>query len=89
METANAVCAAMEAHIQREERELLPELRKLLNRHQKHDLVWSTLQAMPLRLLERVMPWLAHHIGALVRSPMRHLKSTVRLGLSTGTVNWV
>jgi hypothetical protein len=36
---------------------------------QQRDMVWRTLRAMPLRLLERVLPWLA---GARCR-PLLHV----------------
>ena len=38
---------------------MLPLLEARLCTRQQRDMVWRTLQAMPLRLLERVLPWLA------------------------------
>ena len=38
---------------------MLPLLEARLCTKQQRDMVWRTLQAMPLRLLERVLPWLA------------------------------
>lgn len=66
---ANDVAAAMKAHLAREEQDVLPALRKHLSRSEKCALVWKSLQALPLRLLERIMPWVALHIGTQVRPP--------------------
>ncbi len=38
---------------------MLPLLEARLCTRQQRDMVWRTLRAMPLRLLERVLPWLA------------------------------
>ena len=46
-------------HMAREEADVLPLLQARLCTKQQRDMVWRTLQAMPLRLLERVLPWLA------------------------------
>ncbi len=46
-------------HMAREEADVLPLLEARLCTKQQRDMVWRTLQAMPLRLLERVLPWLA------------------------------
>ena len=43
----------------REEADFLPLLQARLCTRQQRDMVWRTLHAMPLRLLERVLPWLA------------------------------
>lgn len=64
--TAHEVAAATKAHLDREERELLPALRLHLCTGEKQALVWKSLQALPLRILERIMPWIALHIGPKV-----------------------
>ena len=46
-------------HMAREEADVLPLLEARLCARQQRDMVWRTLRAMPLRLLERVLPWLA------------------------------
>ena len=46
-------------HMAREEADVLPLLEARLCTEQQRNMVWRTLQAMPLRLLERVLPWLA------------------------------
>jgi zinc finger protein-like protein len=63
---ANDVSAAMKAHLAKEEQDVLPALRKQLSRAEKHTVVWKSLQALPLRLLERILPWVALHIGTQV-----------------------
>lgn len=63
---ANDVSAAMKMHLAREEQDVLPALRKHLSRSEKLAIVWKSLQALPLRLLERIMPWVALHIGTQV-----------------------
>jgi hypothetical protein len=55
----DATRAAITDHMAREEADVLPLLRRRLCAKQQRDLVWRTLRAMPLRLLERVLPWLA------------------------------
>ena len=39
--------------------QVLPVLEQHMEVAQQRLIVWHTLRAMPLRLLERVMPWLA------------------------------
>ena len=39
--------------------QVLPVLEEKLGHAEQRSMVWHTLRAMPLRLLERVMPWLA------------------------------
>jgi zinc finger protein-like protein len=50
-------------HTALEEAELLPELRRHLSTDEKFTLVRHSLQTLPLRLLERVVPWLARQVG--------------------------
>ena len=80
---ANDVAAAMKAHLAREEQDVLPALRKHLTRGEKHAMVWKSLQALPLRLLERIMPWVALHIGSQVLKPL--LCSALQLGTRSYT----
>jgi len=55
---AARVCSSMSDHMRREELELFPLLEKELCHTQQRALLWRTLRAMPLRLLEKVMPWI-------------------------------
>lgn len=73
--TAQEVAGATKAHLDREERELLPALRLRLCTDEKHGLVWKSLQALPLRILERMMPWIALHLGPKVWALLRSLLS--------------
>jgi hypothetical protein len=52
----------------REEASLLPMLVAHLCVAEQRTMVWGTLQAMPLRLLERVLPWLAGGLSYLPQS---------------------
>jgi hypothetical protein len=55
--SAEAVHASIQHHMQREEADVFPLLEGHLCEAQQRVLVYRTLRAMPLRLLERVMPW--------------------------------
>eukprot|EP00891_Asterochloris_glomerata_P008539 jgi/Astpho2/8539/Aster-05573 len=57
--TADAVCHSMSRHMAHEEADVLPLLEKHLCAAEQRAMVWRTLRGMPLRLLERVMPWVA------------------------------
>ena len=57
--TADAVCHSMNRHMAHEEADVLPLLEKHLCAAEQRAMVWRTLRGMPLRLLERVMPWVA------------------------------
>lgn len=54
---------SMHAHMSREEREVFPVLMKHLRLSEQRYIVWELVQAMPLRLLERFMPWIATQIS--------------------------
>ena len=56
---AERTCKANDAHMAREESTVLPVLQESLCAAEQRAMVWRTLRAMPLRLLERVLPWLA------------------------------
>ena len=59
VESATAAHAAISDHMSREELEVLPVLMKHLGAAEQRTMMWRSLRAMPLRLLERVMPWVA------------------------------
>jgi zinc finger-like protein len=50
-------------HMSREETDVLPALRQHLSTDEKFTLVRHSLQTLPLRLLERIVPWLAQQVG--------------------------
>lgn len=55
--TAERACGAISAHMAHEEAEVLAGLELSLPPAEQCTMVWHMLCAMPLRLLERVMPW--------------------------------
>lgn len=77
--TAHEVAVATKAHLDREERELLPAMRLRLRTDEKHALVWQSLQALPLRILERIMPWVALHLGSKVWSSQSYIVSSAEV----------
>jgi len=76
--SARRVCAAIAGHMAREEADVLPVLEARLCRQGQRSLVWGTLRAMPLRLLERVAPWLAAR--HLCPEDAKGVIETLRLG---------
>jgi zinc finger protein-like protein len=54
---------SMHAHMSREEEQVFPVLMKKIGATQQRYIVWALVQAMPLRLLERFMPWIATQIS--------------------------
>ncbi|KAF8062684.1 zinc finger protein BRUTUS-like [Scenedesmus sp. PABB004] len=75
--TARDVCDAIGGHMQREERQVLPLLAARLGPDAQRGMVWHTLRAMPLRLLERVLPWL---LSKLSDEDAEGMLSNLRLG---------
>jgi len=61
--SAEAVRLAFDTHMHLEETELLPVLAKHCPRHEQRLIVWNTIRAMPLRLLERVLPWVSSQVS--------------------------
>jgi zinc finger-like protein len=58
-QVADRLARAMSRHMAREETEVLPPLMRSLCLAEQRHMVWRLVRAMPLRLLERVMPWVA------------------------------
>ncbi len=56
---AEGLARAITRHMAREEAEVLPLLSRSLCFPEQRRMIWRILRAMPLRLLERVMPWVA------------------------------
>ena len=50
-------------HMVKEEAEVLPVLMRVLCVAEQRHMVWQVLRAMPLRLLEKVMPGVAGEAG--------------------------
>lgn len=57
-EAADKLSCVMKSHMAEEERNILPILMNSLCVPEQRYLAWRVLCAMPLRLLERVMPWI-------------------------------
>ena len=53
------VISSIKLQMAHEEADVLPLLEKHLCAAEQRAMVWRTLRGMPLRLLERVMPWVA------------------------------
>lgn len=51
------------SHMLREEQEVFPVLQENLGSIEQCLMVWKTIKMMPLRLLERVMPWIASQLS--------------------------
>ncbi|CAD7702179.1 unnamed protein product [Ostreobium quekettii] len=64
-------------HMEKEEAEVLPLLQENLCFAEQCIIVWQTVRMMPLRLLERVMPWL---MGQLSEGDAEELLNTLRIG---------
>ena len=60
---AEGLARAITRHMAREEAEVLPLLSRSLCHAEQRHMIWRILRAMPLRLLERVMPWVAGEQG--------------------------
>lgn len=56
---AQKLSRSMSIHMTREETDVLPILMKTLCQAEQRHIVWKLVQAMPLRLLERFMPWIS------------------------------
>ncbi|KAK9866277.1 hypothetical protein WJX84_001775 [Apatococcus fuscideae] len=76
VDCATAAHAAISDHMSREELEVLPVLMKHLGAAEQRTMMWRSLRAMPLRLLERVMPWVA---GKLSEAEEAELLDNMRL----------
>lgn len=69
-------------HMEREEKEVLPEIEHKLPYHDQCVLVWKTLLAMPLQLLERILPWVA---AELTEEEMGEMLRNMRLAAPSNT----
>lgn len=59
--------------------EVLPILTRSVCMAQQRHMVWRILRAMPLRLLERVMPWVAGEAGGQLRGSCMKLRGSCKL----------
>eukprot|EP00192_Tetraselmis_astigmatica_P000948 CAMPEP_0117679692 /NCGR_PEP_ID=MMETSP0804-20121206/17947_1 /TAXON_ID=1074897 /ORGANISM="Tetraselmis astigmatica, Strain CCMP880" /LENGTH=1249 /DNA_ID=CAMNT_0005489125 /DNA_START=485 /DNA_END=4234 /DNA_ORIENTATION=- len=70
--SAEAVRNSVNAHIEKEEAEVLPVLAEHCSVHEQRLVFWQTIRAMPLRLLERMLPWVASQVSEEQCSQMLH-----------------
>lgn len=77
VDSAEKVKLSLDEHMTREETEIFPLLQQKLCYEQQCTIFWKTLSIMPLRLLERVMPWLA---GRLDEKEYNQFLKFMRLG---------
>jgi hypothetical protein len=82
VDTSRRACGAITSHMQREEAEVLPLLAASLGPAAQRSIVWHTLRAMPLRLLERVLPWLVSEVS---QADADGMMASLRLGAAPGT----
>ncbi|GMH35139.1 hypothetical protein BSKO_03007 [Bryopsis sp. KO-2023] len=76
---AELVKANLGQHMEKEEAEVLPVLQENLCAAEQCIVVWRMLRMMPLRLLERVMPWLS---GSQSEAGAAELLAALRIGAS-------
>eukprot|EP00236_Picocystis_salinarum_P002327 CAMPEP_0183828660 /NCGR_PEP_ID=MMETSP0807_2-20130328/2906_1 /TAXON_ID=88271 /ORGANISM="Picocystis salinarum, Strain CCMP1897" /LENGTH=1161 /DNA_ID=CAMNT_0026073861 /DNA_START=30 /DNA_END=3515 /DNA_ORIENTATION=+ len=69
-------------HMEKEEKEVLPEIEHKLPYHDQCVLVWKTLLAMPLQLLERILPWVA---AELTEEEMGEMLRNMRIAAPSNT----
>ena len=82
---ADAVRGDANKHMAHEEQEVLPLLEAHLCAAEQRAMVWRTLRAMPLRLLERVMPWVAGKFpGLCCRCVMQYLVMSIAQEIGKG-----
>lgn len=74
--SAEAVHASIAHHMQREEADVFPLLEQHLCEAQQRSMVYRTIRAMPLRLLERVMPWV---VGGWKGGPAARARVALRV----------
>ncbi|GFH29544.1 uncharacterized protein HaLaN_28224, partial [Haematococcus lacustris] len=79
--SAEQVRGNVAEHMAREEVELFPLLARHLCASQQRAMLWHTLHAMPLRLLERLMPWVT---AGLSHEEAEELMNNIRLGAPEG-----
>ncbi len=77
---ADSLAKTMHRHMAREEAEVLPLLMRTLCAAEQRHMVWRILRAMPLRLLERVMPWVAGEAPSRIRAGIQRLRPLFGVG---------
>ena len=65
----------MDTHMRMEEAKVLPIVASRCSEAEQCLLIWNTVRAMPLRLLERMLPWVASQVRLLTGRGERRLWS--------------
>lgn len=60
---ADQIMDAIQKHFHNEEIQVLPLARKLFTPQRQRELLYKSLCVMPLKLIERVLPWLVRFLG--------------------------
>ncbi|KAH9607907.1 hypothetical protein KSS87_022262 [Heliosperma pusillum] len=60
---ADQIMDSIQKHFHNEEVQVLPLARKLFTRQRQRELLYQSLCVMPLKLIERVLPWLVGSLG--------------------------
>ncbi|XP_057542697.1 zinc finger protein BRUTUS-like isoform X1 [Amaranthus tricolor] len=60
---ADQIMDSIQKHFQNEEIQVLPLARKLFTPQRQRELLYQSLCVMPLKLIERVLPWLVGSLG--------------------------
>jgi len=63
IDAAETMRESLGDHMTREEKEVFPVLQAKLGSGEQCLILWRTLKMMPLRLLERVMPWISSQLS--------------------------
>ncbi|KAK1298760.1 hypothetical protein QJS10_CPB14g00381 [Acorus calamus] len=77
---ADQIMDTTQKHFQNEEIEVLPLARAHFSRAKQRQLLYQSLCVMPLKLIERVLPWL---VGSLSEEEARFFLQNIRLAAST------
>eukprot|EP00250_Pteridium_aquilinum_P020433 c24812_g1_i2 orf=124-4074(-) len=75
-EHVDAACKIIQQHFLDEETKVFPLARQSFTIHEQRSLVYRSFQVMPLKLLEKVLPWL---VSALSEEEARNVLENIRL----------
>ncbi|MCO5569786.1 hypothetical protein L7F22_023501 [Adiantum nelumboides] len=75
-EHVNQACQTIQKHFLDEEAKIIPLARKNISKNEQRYLVYRSFRVMPLKLLERVLPWL---VSALNEKEAKNVLENVRL----------
>ncbi|CAI9113543.1 OLC1v1014162C2 [Oldenlandia corymbosa var. corymbosa] len=73
---ADLIIETIQRHFKNEEAEVLPLARKLFSFKRQRELLYQSLSVMPLKLIERVLPWF---VGKLTEEEARNFLKNLQL----------